>query len=257
MDLQTFFAQHPRTALAFSGGTDSAYLLCAALASGAQVRPYFVRTRFQPAFELADARRLCAELGVKLTVLEADVLACREIAANSPDRCWHCKRLLFTRLCEQAAADGFPTVIDGTNASDDAGDRPGMRALRELGILSPLRECGITKGEVRRRSRQAGLFTADKPSYACLATRIPAGEPITAALLQKIEAAEERVSNLGFTGFRVRIFHSCARLQLTTGQMPLAVELREELQKALRPDFDGVLLDLAPRPDVREEERNG
>lgn len=255
MDLATFFARHPRTALAFSGGTDSAYLLCAARSAGAQVRPYFLKTPLQPAFELSDARRLCEELGAELTVLEADVLSCPEIAANPPDRCYHCKRLLFTRLRAQAEADGFPEIIDGTNASDDAGDRPGMRALRELGVLSPLRECGITKGEVRRRSRAAGLFTADKPSYACLATRIPVGTPLTAAALDLAERAEERVAALGFTGFRVRLFHGCARLQVPAEQLERALASREELTRALGEDFDAVLLDLTPRPSPQEEER--
>ena len=255
MDLPTFFAQHPRAALAFSGGTDSAYLLRAALSAGAEVRPYFLQTPFQPAFERADARRLCESLGVPLTVVGADPLSCPEIAANPPDRCYHCKRLLFTRLCDAAAQDGFPLMIDGTNASDDAGDRPGMRALQELGVLSPLRLCGITKGEVRRRSREAGLFIADKPSYACLATRIPVGTPLTAAALRLAEAAEERVAALGFIGFRLRLFHGCARLQVTAEQMPLAVAQREALEEALRADFDGVLLDLIPRPGLREEER--
>ena len=255
MELRDFFIQHPRTALAFSGGTDSAYLLYAARAAGAQARPYFLNTPFQPAFELADARRLCGELGAELTVLEADVLACPEVAANPPDRCRHCKRILFTRLLERAAEDGLPTVIDGTNASDDAGDRPGMKVLRELGILSPLRLCGITKGEVRRRSRAAGLFTADKPSYACLATRIPAGIPLTAAALAGIEAAEGRVAALGFTDFRVRAFHGCARLQVCAEQMPRAVALGAELREALAPDFGAVLLDLSPRPGIAGEER--
>ena len=106
MDLPTFLAQHPRAALAFSGGTDSAYLLRAALSAGAEVRPYFLQTPFQPAFERADARRLCESLGVPLTVVGADPLSCAEIAANPPDRCYHCKRLLFTRLRDAAAGDG-------------------------------------------------------------------------------------------------------------------------------------------------------
>ena len=112
-----------------------------------------------------------------MTVVEADILAVPEAAANGPQRCYHCKTALFSQLRQAAREDGYTVLLDGTNASDDAGDRPGMRALRELEVRSPLRECGLTKEEVRRRSREAGLFTWDKPAYACLATRIPTGTP--------------------------------------------------------------------------------
>ena len=254
MDLDTFFTRHPKAVLAFSGGADSAYLLYAARAAGADLRPCFVKTPFQPAFELSDARRLCAGLGVPLAVLEVDILSCPQAASNPPDRCYHCKKALFTALCRWAASVGAPLVVDGTNASDDAGDRPGMRALRELGVLSPLRECGVTKAEVRRRSREAGLFTADKPAYACLATRVPAGEPLTAELLGRLERSEAQVAALGFTDFRVRYFHGAARLQLPGEQMERALAERETLRQALRPDFDTVLLDLRERQRGKGEQ---
>ena len=170
MELNDFFKENPRAALAFSGGTDSAYLLYMALKCGAQVRPYYVKTPFQPRFELDDALRLARELGTELTVIEYDILDDGLIAANPADRCYHCKKKLFGLLLrERAANDGFPLIIDGTNASDEAGERPGMRALCELGVRSPLRECGLAKTEIRARSRTAGLFTWDKPAYACLA----------------------------------------------------------------------------------------
>lgn len=128
--LKDFFARHPRTALGFSGGTDSAYLLYAGTSLGADVRPYYIKTQFQPAFELEDARRLADELGVELTVIEADILADDAVAANPPDRCYHCKRALFTLLAERAASDGYSELIDGTNASDDPGDRPSSLSAR-------------------------------------------------------------------------------------------------------------------------------
>ena len=247
MDLATFFRENPRVALAFSGGTDSAYLLCAAVQAGAQVRPYYVKTAFQPAFELADARRLAEELGVALAIVELDVLSAPEVAANPPERCYHCKRAIFTALRQRAEAEGYALLIDGTNASDDAGDRPGMRALGELSVRSPLRECGLTKAEIRRLSKEAGLFTWDKPAYACLATRIPAGRPITAELLERVERAETALHALGFRDFRVRLLGQAARIQLPPEQMAAALERREELLKLLTPEFDGVLLDLAGR----------
>ena len=247
MTLQEFFHNNPRAALAFSGGADSAYLLWAAREWAEDVKAYYVHSPFQPAFELADARRLAEELHMPMTVLEADVLSVPGAAANGPDRCYHCKTALFTLLKEAALADGYTLLIDGTNASDDAGDRPGMRALRELAVRSPLRECGITKAEVRTRSRAAGLFTWDKPAYACLATRVPAGETITADILARVEGAEDALFRLGYTDFRVRVFHSAARLQLPRGQMERAVREAEAIQAALKPYFTPILLDLEGR----------
>lgn len=247
MELRDFFQECPKVALGFSGGVDSAYLLYAALDHGAQVRPYFIKTAFQPQFELEDARRLCAQLGVELTVVELDVLQIPGVVENPPDRCYHCKRALFGRLRQQAQADGYTVLIDGTNASDDAGDRPGMRALGELSVRSPLRECGITKAQVRALSKEAGLFTWDKPAYACLATRVPTGEAVTPETLRKVEAAEEALFSLGYSDLRVRVFHGAARLQLPGQQLEQAAKEREAISQALAPWFDTVLLDLKER----------
>ena len=233
MELRDFFQECPKVALGFSGGVDSAYLLYAALDHGAQVRPYFIKTAFQPQFELEDARRLCAQIP--------------GVAENPPDRCYHCKRALFGRLRQQAQADGYTVLIDGTNASDDAGDRPGMRALGELSVRSPLRECGITKAQVRALSKEAGLFTWDKPAYACLATRVPTGEAVTPETLRKVEAAEEALFSLGYSDLRVRVFHGAARLQLPGQQLEQAAKEREAILQALAPWFDTVLLDLKER----------
>lgn len=249
MELRDFFTEHPRAALAFSGGVDSAYLLYAALACGADVRPYFADSAFQPRFELADARRLCGELGAELQVLPVDILAQPRVAANPPDRCYHCKRAIFSAVAAAAARDGYPLLLDGTNASDPEGDRPGMRALRELSVRSPLRECGLTKGEIRRRSREAGLFTWNKPAYACLATRVPAGETVTAEALARTERAEDFLFSLGFTDFRVRLLGGCARVQVPAEQLPLALERREEIISELKRHYGGVLLDLEARDE--------
>ena len=245
--LRDFFRAHPRLALAFSGGTDSAYLLYAAMACGCRVRAYYARSAFQPAFEYEDARRLADALGAELRVLPLDVLAVAAVRENPQNRCYHCKRAIFGALIEAARADGFDAIIDGTNASDDAGDRPGMRALAELRVLSPLRLCGVTKAQVREYSRQAGLFTWDKPAYACLATRVPSGTPLTAELLARVEAAESALFALGFQDFRVRVFHGAARVQLRAAQFELALQRREAVLRALKPHFDIVLLDLEER----------
>ncbi len=247
MTLPEFFQANPRAAVAFSGGTDSAYLLYAAARYARQVRAYCARSPFQPAFEWEDARRLAGELGVGLRAVELDVLALPEVAANPPERCYHCKRAVFSAISQAARADGFPLLIDGTNASDDAAGRPGMRALEELSVRSPLRECGLTKGEVRRLSKEAGLFTWDKPAYACLATRIPAGEEITREKLQKTEAAESLLFSLGFSDFRVRLLGGRAMIQLPEGQLPLLLERRGQVLDGLKGKYSAVLLDLEPR----------
>ena len=247
MTLEQFFSEHPEVAVAFSGGVDSAYLLYAAKKYAARVKAYYVSTAFQPAFELEDARRLAGELGADMQVLNVDVLSCAAVTANPPDRCYHCKNTLFRVILQAAGDDGFPALLDGTNASDDAGDRPGMRALRELQVLSPLRECGLTKPEIRRLSREAGLFTWNKPAYACLATRIRSGEQITAEKLRKTEAAEQFLFSLGFRDFRVRMAGNSARLELREADLPLLLENREKILTELRKRYDGVCLNLEVR----------
>lgn len=247
MELKQFFEIYSKAALGFSGGVDSAYLLYAGKKYGADIRPYFIKTAFQPEFELRDAIRLAKELDVELTVIRHDILAEERVAENPADRCYYCKSALFHALKKQAMEDGYNVLLDGTNASDEASDRPGMKAIRELEVLSPLRECGLTKGEIRRLSREAGLFTWEKPSYACLATRVPAGNPLTAEILAKIEKGEDTLTAMGFSDFRIRVFHDAARLQLPESQLKLAVQKREELLKILKPYFPTVLLDLETR----------
>ena len=247
MTLKEFFEQNPRVAVAFSGGTDSALVLWAAKQYGREVRAYYVHTVFQPAFELADARRLAEELQVPLTVVDVDVLRVPEAAANGPRRCYYCKKALFSTLWKAAADDGYTVLLDGTNASDDAGDRPGMQALKELEVRSPLRECGLTKAEVRRLSKEAGLFTWDKPAYACLATRVPTGTAITREALEKVERGENALFRLGFTDFRVRLLGDAARIQVPADQMERAAALHNEIVQALGTDFSAVLLDLMGR----------
>lgn len=251
--LRQFFEEHPSLALAFSGGTDSAYLLYAATACGCDVRAYYASSPFQPAFELEDAKRLARSLNAKMTVLPLNVLENGIVRSNPADRCYYCKNAIFGHILEAAAKDGYTEIIDGTNASDDAGDRPGMRALRELRVLSPLRLCGITKKALREYSRNAGLFTWDKPAYACLATRIPTGTPIDANVLKKVEWAETELARMGFTDFRVRVFPTpaphiwTARLQLLEDQLPLLLAHRQELYSLLKAEFSDVLLDLNAR----------
>lgn len=248
MTLQEFFEAHPKAALAFSGGVDSSYLLYAARQLGAVVKAYYVKTAFQPEFEYQDALRLASQLEADIQVLTLDVLACPDVTVNPKNRCYFCKQHIFGNILRQAKADGYDTVLDGTNASDQVSDRPGMKALQEMKVLSPLRLTGLTKAEIRRLSREAGLFTWDKPSYACLATRIPAGTEITGADLARTEWAEDYLMNLGFRDLRVRQLGSdIARIQLPEAQMDTFLALRGEITRTLRTRYAGVLLDMEAR----------
>lgn len=247
MNLQEFFTQHPSGALAYSGGTDSSLLVWAAMQYGRDWHAYYVHTAFQPAFELTDARKIAEQCRIPLTVIEGDILADRTVAANPENRCYYCKHAVFDMILRQAAADGYTLVVDGTNASDDASDRPGMRALQELKVLSPLRECGLTKSDVRALSREAHLFTWNKPSYACLATRIPTGTAITEEALKKVEAGENILFSMGFQDFRIRLRGDIALLQIPASQFSYVMEKRQQLLEQLSPLFSIVTLDLSAR----------
>lgn len=247
MTIQEFFTDHPETALAFSGGVDSAYLMWAAKTYGRRLTAYYVKTPFQPDFEYADAVRLAQELGVTMKTIRMNVLEDETVRKNPKNRCYFCKQKIFNAILSAAKADGFSLLMDGTNASDDAGDRPGMQALKELHVLSPLRMCGLTKDEIRKRSKEAGLFTHDKPAYACLATRIPAGTEITLDALQRTQWAEGILMNMGFSDFRVRNFGNAARIQVKKEDFQRVIAHAEEIENTLKEKYDGVLLDLAAR----------
>lgn len=247
MDLTEFFAEHPKAAVAFSGGTDSAYLLYAALRCGADARPYFVHTVFQPRFEFEDAKRIAELLSSPLTVLELDILQNECIAANPPDRCYHCKKVIMTAILQAARKDGYSVILDGTNASDSEEDRPGMRALGELQVLSPLRFCGLTKDQIRALSKEAGLFTWDKPAYACLATRAAPGRALTKEVLARTEDAEDYLYDLGFRNFRVRDYVDGALIQVDADQLQTVLDRRKDILESLKPAYARVWLDLDTR----------
>lgn len=247
MTIQEFFQQNPECAVAFSGGVDSAWLLHEAVRYARRVTAYFVKTPFQPAFELADARETAERLGAELRVLEFDVLTVPEVAANPENRCYYCKNALFSLILSAAKADGYTVVLDGSNASDDAGDRPGMRALRELRVHSPLRECGVTKSDIRAMAREAGLPVWDKPSYACLATRVPTGTAITKSALERVERGESALMDMGFTDFRLRLRGEDALLQVREDQMEKAKADLDAINRILSGDFHSVALDSTAR----------
>ena len=247
MELKQFFEEHPEVAIAFSGGVDSAYLLYAAKRYGNRVKAYYVKTAFQPRFELEDAFRLAAELDADMEVLDVDILCKPAITGNPADRCYYCKKELFSHILKAAKEDGFSVLLDGTNASDEASDRPGMRAIAEVSVRSPLRECGLTKEVIRRLSKEAGLFTHDKPAYACRATRIPTGECITEEKLLRTEQAECYLTRMGLRDFRVRSQGNSAKIQVTETDLALLMQHREDILSELKKHYTSVMLDLEVR----------
>ena len=247
MNLKDFFQENPKVAVAFSGGVDSSYLLWAARQYAQEVRAYYVSAEFQPQFEYEDAMKLAGEIGADVRVLKISALDGPGVKENPAIRCYFCKQGIFGAIWNAAREDGFQVLLDGTNASDDAGDRPGMKALKELSVRSPLRECNLTKAQIRELSKEAGLFTWDKPAYACLATRIPAGEIITKEKLAATEASEGYLFALGFTDFRVRSREGHARIQLPESQWEKLAKHRAEILRELKKYYVTVSLDLEVR----------
>ncbi|MFI3229831.1 MAG: ATP-dependent sacrificial sulfur transferase LarE [Bacillota bacterium] len=210
MELNEFFAKNRRIAIGFSGGVDSAYLLLSAVECGAEVTAYYVKTAFQPQREYDEVVAFANKLGVRLEIITYDIFKNSNIIKNDIDRCYHCKLAMFSAIAKRAKQDQFSVICDGTNASDDTTDRPGLRALAELQIVSPLAMCGVTKAMVRTRLKEADISFYNKPAYACLATRIPSLVAVTQEKLHIIEQAENKLFSLGFTEFRVKLGNTTA-----------------------------------------------
>ena len=224
-----------RVAVAFSGGTDSALLLCVAhqeLGDGA-----IAFTALSPAFprrEWEAAEAFCRERGIRQICFPAPLWDDPALLSNPRERCYLCKRAFLTRLRALAQAEGCAHLAEGSNV-DDLGDfRPGLRAVAELNVLSPLKEAGFTKPEVRTLSRKLGLPTWNLPSAACLASRIPWGEPITPEKLSIVEQGEDFLHELGFVQVRLRLHGTLARLELLPEDFPRLLPLREEVYAHLR-----------------------
>ena len=235
-------------AVAFSAGVDSTLLLRAAHdALGDGCLALTVRSVFCPVRESAEAEEFCRREGIRHIVVTVDVLSVPGVKENPPDRCYLCKKALFTRLGEIARSEGAAHLLEGSN-TDDTGDyRPGLRAVEELGAESPLRRAELSKAEIRALSRELGLPTWDKPSYACLASRAPYGEELTREKLAMVEKAEEFLSSLGFRQKRVRVHGTLARIEAEPEDIPrlAAPETAGQVSAALRAlGFSRVTLDL-------------
>ena len=234
--------------VAFSSGVDSTFLLRVAHAElGEHVVAATIRSHTFPKRELDEATAFCRAEGVRHVVIESEELDIPGFAENPPDRCYHCKRELFSRLLTFARANGLAAVLEGSNLDDDGDYRPGRRAIRELGIVSPLHEAGLTKAEIRALSREMGLPTSDKPSFACLASRFPYGERITAAALERVERAEQWLldAGLGLKQLRVRSHGDLARIEVPPDAIPRLAARAAEIDAAFKElGFAYVALDL-------------
>lgn len=203
-----------KVVLAFSGGVDSTFLLKAAKeALGDNVKAVTILSPYIPKWEIAEAKELVKEIGVHHEIIEAPIID--SIKFNPEDRCYLCKTAVFSMILSIAKEQGYNFVIDGTNF-DDIGDyRPGLKALKELEVKSPLLECKLTKEEIRCFSKELGLNTWDKPAYACLLTRIPYGNELRIEDFEKIENAEKYMMSIGFRAVRVRCHGDLARIEVS------------------------------------------
>lgn len=222
--------------VAFSGGVDSTLLLKVAsdVLPAHSLLAVNAGGKIYPASEQAEVNTLAASLGVSLLRLDPLLLDTPAFRENPPDRCYHCKKAIFSQMRQIAAERGLGAVLDGSNL-DDLGDyRPGKQACKELGVRSPLEEARLTKADIRQLSRELGLPTWNKPSMACLASRFPYGEQVTAERLMQIEQAEELLKSWGLTQYRVRHHGSIARIEVLPDEMAGLINRRDELLPAFR-----------------------
>ena len=237
-----------RAAVAFSAGVDSTFLLgMAKEVLGENVIAVTGKSVSFPEREQTEAADFCRKLGVEQVIVTVDQMSIPGFADNPPDRCYLCKKELFSAFLAAAREKGFEHVLEGSNV-DDLGDyRPGLRAIKELGVKSPLKEAGLTKAEIRILSREMGLPTWSKPSFACLATRIPYHEEITPKKLGMIEKGEQKLFSLGFDQVRVRLHGTIARIEIERDQFGKLLEpdVSEELNAYFHSlGFQYVTLDL-------------
>ena len=223
--------------VAFSAGVDSTFLLRVAHEElGDRAVAVTVRSSTFPRRELDEAVAFCRAEGIRHEVVDTSELDIPGFAENPPDRCYLCKKSIFGEIMAFAQANGFAAVLEGSNMDDDGDYRPGRRAIRELGVRSPLHDAGLTKAEIRALSREMGLPTAEKPSFACLASRFPYGVRITAAGLERVERAERwlRDAGLGLSQLRVRSHGNLARIEVPPGDIPQLAARSAEIAAAFK-----------------------
>lgn len=245
-ELVDWFKDKGAVLVAFSGGVDSAVVAkAAAEALGERAIAATASSPTLPSRELETAKKVAREIGITHEIFFEDEFENPKFAENSPERCYHCREGLIRGLRKVAQTQGIYCIVDGANADDALQHRPGMRAMRENGVRSPLLELGIGKEDVRKIARHFNLSVSDKPSMACLASRIPYGERITKEKLHMVEKSEEFIRNLGFEQVRVRHHGGIARIEVAKKDIPRVLELQEEIAKKMKEiGFTYVALDL-------------
>lgn len=246
-NLKTRLSLYKSAVIAFSGGVDSTFL--ARVAKDVYRDNLLLITATSstyPFYELEEAKSLASLLGIKHKIIVSEEIDIPGYSDNPPDRCYYCKSELFGKIKYIATEEGYEGIFDGSNADDLKDFRPGMKAKHEKGVISPLAEAGFTKDDIRHFSAELNLPTANKQSYACLASRFPYGEKITKMKLDRLGMAEFEVRKLGFTQFRIRSHENLARMEFIPSEMDKAWELKNELQDIGRKSgFNYITIDLA------------
>lgn len=247
-NLKKYIKELGSAVIAFSGGVDSTFLakVCKDVLNDSCLAVTATSSTY-PEREFKEALELAKEIGIRHKVIRSEELEIEGFSKNPIDRCYYCKSELFSKLKKVADDEGIEYVLDGTNADDTGDFRPGRRAAKELGVKSPLLECGFTKDDIREMSKNLGLPTWNKPAYACLSSRFPYGQEITSEKLSMVEKSEEYLLNLGFVGFRVRHHGDVARIELNPDQINMMMDenIRKKVVSKLKEiGFKYVSLDL-------------
>lgn len=250
-ELRSIVRAYGRAAVAFSGGTDSALLLKTVHEElGSNAVAVTAESCFMPATDIKEAAAFCGNLGIRHEIIKTAPLSLPAIEENTPERCYFCKKLVFSAFLDLARRNNIPVVCDGSNADDTADYRPGMKALKELGVRSPLLDCGLHKVEIRQLLHESGLTVWKKPSAACLASRVPYNEKITREKLSMAERGEAFLHDLGLSCVRVRVHSGAgylmARIEVMPSEIPFLLEKRSEIYAQFKKTgFSYTSLDIA------------
>ncbi len=239
--LERIIIESGKCAVAYSGGVDSLYLLnkCHELLKES-VMAVTLKTPLTPEREFNFAVREAEKIGARHTVIERGIEDFSWFENNPDDRCYICKNAGFSLIKQEALKYGIDTIFDGTNIDDMDDYRPGMKAVKELGIISPLKEAGLTKDEIRQLSKEMGITGYDRASFTCLATRFPTGSKIEERYIKMVEEAEEQIFSLGFKEFRVRVHGDIARIEIGN-------ELDRFIEREIREEVDAKLKEIGFR----------